>query len=151
MPMNVSVSDEMKKLKELLDNGVLTQAEFDNEKAKLLNYNQAETNNDSHTSNHFHMICPRCGSTHISVQAVANIYTKHRGCLAWLLWIILACLTFGIILIWPLLTNMKVKSQINTEAVCQSCGNRWSINKPKKIAPIVIGIIIWLIIISALI
>jgi hypothetical protein len=33
----VSVADELRKLKELLDIGVITQAEFDTQKAKLLN------------------------------------------------------------------------------------------------------------------
>ena len=33
----ISVADELKKLKELLDSGVITQDEFNNEKAKLLN------------------------------------------------------------------------------------------------------------------
>jgi hypothetical protein len=33
----VSVADELKKMKELLDSGVITQAEYDNQKARLLN------------------------------------------------------------------------------------------------------------------
>lgn len=34
---NLSVADELKKLKELLDEGIITQEEFNNQKAKLLN------------------------------------------------------------------------------------------------------------------
>ena len=73
------------------------------------------------------MLCPRCGSDRVFVQAVTNVKTKHRGCLGWFFWIILACLTFGLILIIPLLTNSKTKSKTHTEAVCQNCGKRWRV------------------------
>ena len=33
----VSVADELKKMKELLDSGVISQAEYDSQKARLLN------------------------------------------------------------------------------------------------------------------
>ena len=69
--------------------------------------------------------CRRCGSDNISVQAVTHVQTKHRGCIAWFFWIILAICTIGLILIIPAITNSKTKSQTHTEAVCQNCGFRW--------------------------
>lgn len=29
------------------------------------------------------MICPKCGSEAIFIQAVTNTKTKHRGCIRW--------------------------------------------------------------------
>lgn len=71
--------------------------------------------------------CKKCGSTNVVVQAVTEVKTKHRGCLGWTLWILLAICTFGLILIIPLITNSKTKSKTHSEAVCQSCGNRWRV------------------------
>ena len=73
------------------------------------------------------MKCQKCKSENVSVQAVTNIKTKHRGCLGWLMWIILAVCTLGLIIIIPLVTNSKTKSKTHSEAVCQNCGNRWKI------------------------
>ncbi len=80
----------------------------------------------SHMSN-AHIVCPRCGGDNVVIQAVTETRTKHRGCLGWALWILLAICTFGLILIIPLLTNSKTKSQTHTEAICQTCANRWRI------------------------
>lgn len=71
------------------------------------------------------MTCPNCNSTNILVQAVTQTKTKHRGCIAWTLWIILAICTAGLILIIPAITNSKTKSKTHTEAICQTCGRRW--------------------------
>jgi predicted RNA-binding Zn-ribbon protein involved in translation (DUF1610 family) len=73
------------------------------------------------------LICPRCGSNNIFVQAVTETHTKSRGCFGWFLWILLAIITVGIILIIPLLTNKKTRSRTSTEAICQNCGNRWQV------------------------
>lgn len=73
------------------------------------------------------MICPRCNSSNIYVQAVTNTKIKSRGCIGWFFWILLAICTVGLILIIPLLTNSKVKSKTHSEAVCQNCGKRWRI------------------------
>lgn len=73
------------------------------------------------------MVCPKCGSENVTVQAVTDVKTKRRGCLGWCLWILLAICTVGLILIIPLLTNSKTKSKIHTEAICQDCGNRWRV------------------------
>ena len=77
------------------------------------------------------MKCPRCGSECVKVQAIKETATKtkHRGCLGWAMWILLAICTCGLILIIPAVTNTKVitKTKIHTEAICQSCGNRWRV------------------------
>ena len=73
------------------------------------------------------MTCPKCGSNNVTIQAITDTKTKHRGCFGWLLWILLAICTIGLILIIPLITNTKVKSKTHTEAICQNCGRRWRI------------------------
>jgi len=73
------------------------------------------------------MVCPKCQSSNVNVQAITNIKTKHRGCLGWCFWILLACCTLGLILIIPLLTNSKTKSKTHTEGICQNCGHRWRV------------------------
>lgn len=73
------------------------------------------------------MTCPKCSSDRVTVQAVTETKTKHRGCLGWAGWILLAVLTVGLILIIPLLTNSKTKSKTRTQAVCQNCGHRWKL------------------------
>lgn len=71
------------------------------------------------------MNCPKCGSDRIVFEAVTETKTKHRSCLGWMLWILLAICTLGLILIIPLITNSKTKSKTHTEAICQNCGHRW--------------------------
>ena len=73
------------------------------------------------------MVCPKCGSGNVNVQAVTNVKTKHRGCIGWALWLLLAICTIGLILIIPLITNSKTKSKTHSEAVCQNCGKRWKV------------------------
>lgn len=73
------------------------------------------------------MTCRKCGSIDITIQAVTTTKTKRRGCLGWLIWIMLILCTFGLIIIIPLLTNSKTKSKTHSEAVCQSCGHRWKV------------------------
>jgi len=74
------------------------------------------------------MVCPRCKNSNVNIQVVTNVETKHRGCFRWLMWIILACLTLGLILlIIPLATNTKTKSKNKTVAICQNCGKRWNV------------------------
>ncbi len=73
------------------------------------------------------MTCRKCGSNNVNVQAVTTVKTKRRGCLGWFFWIIIILLTFGLVIIIPLLTNSKTKSKTHSEAVCQNCGNRWKV------------------------
>jgi len=69
--------------------------------------------------------CRRCGSNNVISYNESNLQIDHRGCLGWGLWILLACLTLGLILIIPLMTNTKAKANNRTVHICQSCGNRW--------------------------
>lgn len=55
------------------------------------------------------MVCPKCGSENVNVQAVAE--QKGRGCFGAIMWILLACCTFGIILLIPLLTRKRIKAK----------------------------------------
>lgn len=73
------------------------------------------------------MYCNKCGSDKIQAVNQTHVKTKHRGCLGWCLWILLAICTCGLILIIPMLTNSKVKSKNTTMAVCMGCGNKWNI------------------------
>ncbi len=73
------------------------------------------------------MNCPRCGSTNVQANAVNIVKTKHRGCLGWAGWILLAVVTCGLILIIPAITNSRTKNKVQTMAVCQSCGKRWRV------------------------
>ena len=71
--------------------------------------------------------CPRCRGNNILIHPVTKTKTEHRGCFGWALWILLAVVTCGLILIIPLITNSKTKSRTHTEAVCQTCGKRWRV------------------------
>ncbi|MBQ8786939.1 MAG: hypothetical protein IJZ61_04820 [Oscillospiraceae bacterium] len=77
------------------------------------------------------MKCSRCGSYNVTIQAVTETQTKtkHRGCLGWALWILLAVCTCGLVLIIPAITNTwtKTKTRTHSEAVCQCCGHRWRV------------------------
>lgn len=71
------------------------------------------------------MVCPKCYSSDVNVQAISE--TKKRGCLGTFLWILLAICTCGLILLIPLLRGKKSKTV--QYAVCQHCGHKWKITK----------------------
>jgi hypothetical protein len=101
--------------------------------------------------NPYKLICARCGSTNVTVHAIQNVYTKNRGCLGWIGWLLLGLLTFGIFWLIALVTSQKVQSNSTTEAICQVCGNRWVLGseekQEQKIWPYIVGgIIVWSII-----
>lgn len=73
------------------------------------------------------MVCPKCGSENIKIEAITETKTKHRSCLGWIGWILLAICTLGLILIIPLLTNGKTRSKTHTEAICQNCDHHWKV------------------------
>ncbi|MCL2671959.1 MAG: hypothetical protein FWF10_07980 [Clostridiales bacterium] len=73
------------------------------------------------------MNCIRCGSDRVSCQIVSDVKTKHRGCIGWVFWILLAICTCGLILIIPAITNSRTKTRHHTVALCQSCGKRWRV------------------------
>lgn len=69
------------------------------------------------------MKCKKCG-TKMQLINCTKVDTKHRGCLMWMIWLILAICTCGLILIIPLVTNTKVKSKNETYMICPNCGYR---------------------------
>ena len=74
------------------------------------------------------MVCPKCGSSDVSTQVVVENTEKKRGCLGWVVWILIACTIIGLIfLLIPMFTNSKKKSKTYTVAVCQHCGHTWKI------------------------
>lgn len=78
------------------------------------------------------MICPKCGSDNVSIQAVANVHTKNKGCLYWGLigwWLepIIWIFAFIPMLFVKLFGKSKVKTTVQSHAVCQNCGNRWKV------------------------
>ena len=76
------------------------------------------------------MVCRKCGSDKISVQAVTEVKTKKHGLLWWLLigwwwW----TLFFGVALILKLFGRGKVTSKTHNMCVCQNCGYSWKVGK----------------------
>ena len=80
------------------------------------------------------MKCPKCGSENVNVQAVSNTRTKGKGCAYWLFigwWLELLMWLFLTI---PMLLGKlfgskgKVRTKVESHAVCQNCGYRWKIN-----------------------
>lgn len=78
------------------------------------------------------MVCPKCGSDNVNVQAVSEVKTKHKGCLYWLFigWyvepILWLCFTIPM-LFAKLFGSKKVHTKVKSYAVCQNCGNRWKV------------------------
>ena len=70
------------------------------------------------------MKCRKCGNNNMNINYVNDVEIKRRGFFKWVLWIILALFTFGLILIIPAATNSKTKSKQYKIAICQNCG--WS-------------------------
>lgn len=78
------------------------------------------------------MQCPKCGSNNVSVQAVTTLKKKHKGILYWLLigWWLEVIMWVFLTLPWliiKIIKPTKYKSKVHSEAVCQNCGNHWSI------------------------
>lgn len=70
------------------------------------------------------MICPKCTSTQVQVQAVSHL--KRRGCFTVLFYLILLCIpVLGWIALFSLLRGRKSKTV--SYAVCQNCGNSWKV------------------------
>ena len=70
------------------------------------------------------MVCKRCGSNNVTVQAVAE--QKKRGCLMCLIYLVLCFTVIGIpVVIWLLARGKKTHT--NSFMVCQDCGYRCKI------------------------
>lgn len=77
------------------------------------------------------MICKKCGSAYVNVQAVTRTFTKNHGVFWWLFvswWIwILWIIAFIPMLIIRLIRGRRIVSRTHTEAICQNCGYRWKV------------------------
>ena len=70
------------------------------------------------------MKCPNCGGENITF--IPNTQTKTRGCVSWVLAMVISLITFGIGLIYfiyLLVTNKKTIT--TTRAICGKCGHQW--------------------------
>jgi len=77
------------------------------------------------------LVCPKCGSENVNVQVVGITKTKKKGCLYWFFigwWLetfMLLFLTLQMLIFKLFGRSRKVHAEVETFAVCQSCGNRW--------------------------
>ena len=82
------------------------------------------------------MVCPKCGSENVTIQAVNVVKEKKKkGVVYWLLigwwWELISWVAFLIPkLIFAIFgKHTKVVSKTETYAVCQNCGNKWRVKK----------------------
>ena len=78
------------------------------------------------------MICKKCGSENVNVQAVSEIRNKHKGIIYWLFfgWLLEIFMWVFLTLPWlivKIFSPKKYKSKITKQAVCQSCGYSWKV------------------------
>ena len=80
------------------------------------------------------MICPKCGSYNITVQAVNEVKEKRKkGVFYWLLvgwWLEIFewfFLTLPKLIFFLFGKKTKLKSKTVSYAVCQMCGNKWKL------------------------
>ena len=77
------------------------------------------------------MLCKKCGSENINIQAVTETKTKGKGLIYWLFWVwfdmIIWIFLFVPRLIIGLLKGKKTISKTYKMAICQSCGNSWKV------------------------
>ena len=78
------------------------------------------------------MVCPKCNSENVTVQAVSITKDKKKGLLYWLIvgwwWEPLLWLFLTIPMIFiSLFGKKKTTTQVQSMAVCQSCGHRFKV------------------------
>jgi len=82
------------------------------------------------------MICPKCGSENVSIQAVteSKLVDKHHGLIWWIFvgwwWLFFKWMFLTIpALLFKIFGHkkQKIKSKTHNEAVCQNCGHRWKV------------------------
>lgn len=80
------------------------------------------------------MVCPKCGSNNVNVQAVqqTQLVDKHHGIIWWLLigwwWVPIKWFVFTIpALIVKIFApkNQKLKQVTQSVCICQNCGHHW--------------------------
>ena len=78
------------------------------------------------------MVCKKCGSSNVTVQAVSEIKKKRKGVLYWLFigWWLEMIMWLFLTLPWLIIKIFKPKAykyKMKTMAVCQSCGYSWRV------------------------
>lgn len=78
------------------------------------------------------VICPRCKSERINVQAVNHIKSKGKGCIYWLFigWWLEMIMWIFFTLPWLVIKIIKPKNysqKMSKQAVCQNCGHSWRV------------------------
>lgn len=78
------------------------------------------------------MKCVKCGSENVTVQAVTAVKSKKHGWIYWLFigWWLEPIMWIFLTLPWlfiKIFKPNKVKSKINSIAVCQNCGKHWKV------------------------
>lgn len=68
--------------------------------------------------------CPKCHGQNISYQTVTE--SKKTGCIAMMMYILLAITILGLLIVIPLM--LRRKTETVTYAVCQDCGHRWRVS-----------------------
>lgn len=80
------------------------------------------------------MNCNKCGSDNVRIQVVNEVVTKPRhGFLWWLFigwwWRLIWFICFGLwYILFCAIRGKKTKNVQKSVAVCQNCGNRWTVS-----------------------
>lgn len=77
------------------------------------------------------MVCPRCGSSNISIQimqSAAKTHTRGTGFMQWFFRPLLIVCTAGLwLLIGKRKSTSKTKFKNEKLAICQNCGKSWKV------------------------
>jgi hypothetical protein len=78
------------------------------------------------------VVCKKCGSSNVTVQAVSEIKKKRKGVLYWLFigWWLEMIMWVFLTLPWLIIKIFKpkeYKNKITSMAVCQDCGYSWRV------------------------
>lgn len=78
------------------------------------------------------MVCSKCGSNNVNVQAVTRVKSKKHGLLYWMLvgWWLEPIMWLIFTLPWLIIKIFKPKkvtSKVQKMAICQECGHSWKV------------------------
>lgn len=78
------------------------------------------------------MVCRKCNSSNVTVQAVSEFKKKRKGVLYWLFigWWLEMIMWVFLTLPWLIIKIFKpkeYKNKITSMAVCQDCGYSWRV------------------------
>jgi hypothetical protein len=81
------------------------------------------------------LICPKCKSTDITVQAIADTHTKNHSVFWWIYFLLIGWVVE--VLMWlfatlPMLLirifhHRGVETTVQKVAICQQCGHQWKV------------------------